>query len=100
MPPSPPSRPDLASTPRPRQGDRIPRPALRRRPRARRPASSPLEEAGEHLPSDTPAPDAAMDAAAVLTAVNQVSSPYRETVVAIDVLGLSYAEGSQALGVP
>jgi RNA polymerase sigma-70 factor (ECF subfamily) len=70
------------------------------RSRARRPASSPLEEAGEHLPSKTPAPDAAMDAAAVLTAVNQVPSPYRETVVAIDVLGLSYAEGSQALGVP
>jgi RNA polymerase sigma-70 factor (ECF subfamily) len=41
-----------------------------------------------------------MDAAAVLEAVNQVPSPYRETVVAIDVLGLSYAEGSTALGVP
>ena len=68
--------------------------------RARRPASAPLEEAGEHLPAETPTPDAVMDAAAVLNAVHQVPSPYRETIIAIDVLGLSYAEGSKALGVP
>ena len=68
--------------------------------RARLPAAAPLEEAGEHVPAETPTPDAAMDAVAVLDAVNQVPSPYRETVVAIDVLGLSYAEGSTALGVP
>ena len=36
----------------------------------------------------------------MLDAVHQLDSPYRETLVAIDVLGLSYAEGSDALGVP
>ena len=39
-------------------------------------------------------------AAPVLDVVHELPSPYRETLVAIDVLGLSYAEGGAALGVP
>ena len=57
-------------------------------------------QVGEHLAAATPSPDKAMDGATVLDAVYQLDSPYRETLVAIDVLGLSYAEGSAALGVP
>jgi len=68
--------------------------------RARRPQAAPLDEAAEHLPATTPSPEATMDGATVLDAVHRLPSPYRETLVAIDVLGLSYAEGSAALGVP
>jgi len=70
------------------------------RTRARRPPPAPLEEVGEHMAAATPSPEAAMDGATVLDAIHAVPSPYRETIVAIDVLGLSYAEGSDALGVP
>ena len=70
------------------------------RSRARRPVPASLEDTGEHLPATTPSPDAVLDGAAVLNVVHELPSPYRETVVAIDVLGLSYAEGSRALGVP
>ena len=70
------------------------------RTRQRRPQPAALDEVGEHLAAATPSPDRAMDGATVLDAVHQLDSPYRETLVAIDVLGLSYAEGSAALGVP
>ena len=70
------------------------------RTRQRRPPPAALDEVGEHLAATTPSPDKAMDGATVLDAVHQLDSPYRETLVAIDVLGLSYAEGSDALGVP
>src|SRR5215208_5126649 len=70
------------------------------RTRQRRPPAAALDEVGEHLAATTPSPDKAMDGATVLDAVHQLDSPYRETLVAIDVLGLSYAEGSEALGVP
>ena len=70
------------------------------RARGRRPPPAPLEEVGEHMAASTPSPDQAMDGATVLDAVYELPSPYRETLVAIDVLGLSYAEGGDALGVP
>ena len=70
------------------------------RTRARRPQPAPLEEVGEHMAASTPSPELAMDGGTVLDAVHALPSPYRETLVAIDVLGLSYAEGSAALGVP
>ena len=34
------------------------------------------------------------------TPSTELDSPYRETLVAVDILGLSYAEASDALGVP
>jgi RNA polymerase sigma-70 factor (ECF subfamily) len=70
------------------------------RTRARRPPPAALDEVGEHMAAATPSPELAMDGATVLDAVHRLPSPYRETLVAIDVLGLSYAEGSDALGVP
>ena len=70
------------------------------RTRARRPQPAALDEVGEHMAADTPSPEAAMDSATVLDAVHELPSPYIETVIAVDVLGLSYAEAGQALGVP
>ncbi len=70
------------------------------RTRARRPQPSPLDASTERLHATVPAPDAVLDGAAVLGVVHELPSPYRETVVAIDVLGLSYAEAGQALDVP
>ena len=45
-------------------------------------------------------PERAAEHREVLDAVARLESPFRETVVAVDVLGLSYAEAAQALGVP
>jgi RNA polymerase sigma-70 factor, ECF subfamily len=72
----------------------------RYRSAARRPASS-LHEADE--PEDPRAglrPERVAEQREVLDAVHALESPFRETVVAVDVLGLSYKEAAQALGVP
>jgi RNA polymerase sigma-70 factor (ECF subfamily) len=70
------------------------------RTRARRPQPAALDEVGEQMAATTPSPEHAMDGATVLDAVHELPSPYRETLVAVDILGLSYAEASDALGVP
>jgi RNA polymerase sigma-70 factor, ECF subfamily len=45
-------------------------------------------------------PDRVAENREVLDAVHELESPFRETVVAVDVLGLSYKEAGRALGVP
>jgi len=45
-------------------------------------------------------PDRAAEHREVLEAVASLDSPFRETVVAVDVLGLSYGEAATALDVP
>ena len=45
-------------------------------------------------------PDEAAEQHEVLAAVHAIESPFREAVVAVDVLGLSYKEAAQALDVP
>jgi len=45
-------------------------------------------------------PDRAVEQREVLDAVHALASPFRETVVAVDVLGLSYKEAGGALDVP
>jgi RNA polymerase sigma-70 factor, ECF subfamily len=60
-----------------------------------------LDEAEE--PEDPRAglrPDRAAEGREVLEAVYAVDSPFRETIVAVDVLGLSYKEAARALSVP
>ena len=67
---------------------------------ARRP-TVPLQEAEE--PEDPRAglrPERAAEHGEVLAAVHALASPFRETVVAVDVLGLSYKEAGRVLGVP
>jgi RNA polymerase sigma-70 factor (ECF subfamily) len=45
-------------------------------------------------------PDCAAEHGEVLATVHELDSPFRETVVAVDVLGLSYKEAAEALGTP
>jgi RNA polymerase sigma-70 factor, ECF subfamily len=72
----------------------------RYRAAARRPATS-LEDAEEpEDPRSGLRPDRAAEGREVLDAVHAIESPFRETVVAVDVLGLSYKEAARALGVP
>jgi RNA polymerase sigma-70 factor, ECF subfamily len=72
----------------------------RYRANARR-QSIPLHEAEE--PEDPRAglrPDRVLEQREVLDAVHALASPFREAVVAVDVLGLSYKEAGRSLGVP
>jgi RNA polymerase sigma-70 factor, ECF subfamily len=71
-----------------------------RRAVARR-ANVPLSEVEE--PADERAglrPETVTEHRGVLETVHALDSPFRETVVAVDVLGLSYKEAGRALGVP
>jgi len=72
----------------------------RHRATARRQMSS-LHDSEE--PEDTRAglrPDRALEQREVLDEVHALASPFREAVVAVDVLGLSYKEAGRALDVP
>lgn len=72
----------------------------RHRAAARRQAT-PLDDAEEpEDPRTTLRPERAFEQSEVLEAVHALASPFRETVVAVDVLGLSYKEAGSALGVP
>jgi RNA polymerase sigma-70 factor (ECF subfamily) len=72
----------------------------RHRAAARRPTSA-LEETEEPAdPRSGMRPDRALEHREVLDAVHALASPFRETVVAVDVLGLAYKEAGRALGVP
>jgi RNA polymerase sigma-70 factor, ECF subfamily len=63
--------------------------------------TSALDEAEEpEDPRSGRRPDRALEQREVLDAVYALAPPFRETVVAVDVLGLSYREAGQALGVP
>jgi RNA polymerase sigma-70 factor (ECF subfamily) len=68
---------------------------------ATRRQTSSLEEAEEpEDPRSGLRPDRAAEGREVLDAVHAIESPFREVVVAVDVLGLSYKEAARALGVP
>ena len=72
----------------------------RYRAAARRQTTS-LDDADEpEDPRSGLRPDRAAEGREVLEAVHTIESPFRETVVAVDVLGLSYKEASRALDVP
>jgi RNA polymerase sigma-70 factor (ECF subfamily) len=72
----------------------------RYRAAARRQTSA-LDESGElEDPRAGLAPERAIEHREVLDAVHALNSPFRETVVAVDVLGLSYKEAGQALRTP
>jgi RNA polymerase sigma-70 factor (ECF subfamily) len=72
-----------------------------RRAVARRQATIGLSEVAEHAdPRSGMRPDRLAADREVLDVVHALPSPFRETVVAVDVLGLSYREAAQALDVP
>jgi RNA polymerase sigma-70 factor (ECF subfamily) len=64
-----------------------------------------VTDPGSQPPEDLPArsshddPQAALEATEVLEALAKLPEPYRETLAAVDVAGLSYAEAARALGV-
>jgi len=66
----------------------------------RRPATVGFDESVDFVidPGADPSTSVA-DVQAVYTAVHELSPPLRETIVAVDVLGLSYKEAAQALRV-
>ena len=72
----------------------------RHRATARRQTSA-LEDVEEpEDPRSGLRPDRALEQREVLDAVAALASPFRETVVAVDVLGLSYKEAGRALDAP
>jgi RNA polymerase sigma-70 factor (ECF subfamily) len=81
-------------------------PALRntlvsqRRAESRRPQTEPLLEdlALGARPSDDPAE--AAESRHVFAAIHELPAEFRDALVAVDVVGLSYREAAQALGVP
>jgi len=73
----------------------------RMRTLARRGAGLPLDELPEPADRrDSLRPERALEHQEVLRAVHALPSPFRETVVAVDVVGLSYKEAAEALNVP
>ncbi len=65
---------------------------------ARRPRDSPLEEHEELVEGrQIGQPAAAAETAEVIAAVAALPEPYRETVAAVDLAGLSYKEAARAL---
>lgn len=71
-----------------------------RRAAARRPRTTPIAEGVE--PADarpTTRPDAAVEAQEVFTAIAALSPDFRDALVAVDLVGLSYAEAGDMLGV-
>ena len=72
-----------------------------RRTAARRQQTVGLTEIAESVdPRAGLRPDRLVADREVLDAVHELASPFRETVVAVDVLGLSYKEAATALDVP
>jgi len=72
-----------------------------RKERTRREATAEGVENAEELAATTPVgdPERSFEASEVLEALAELAEPYRETVAAVDVAGLSYAEAAKALGV-
>ena len=72
-----------------------------RRAAARRPREEPLPDTLDLLAdASAPAPDARLDSQALYGAIAQLPEAFRDALIAIDVVGLSYREAGDALGVP
>jgi RNA polymerase sigma-70 factor (ECF subfamily) len=71
-----------------------------RRTAARRPAivSTPIEDLQLGGHNANVQPEDALAASELLTAVSGLEEPFRLALVAVDILGLSYAEAARALG--
>jgi RNA polymerase sigma-70 factor (ECF subfamily) len=72
------------------------------RTRARRPRTAALEDAAEQrlaAPAAT-GPHAIVEARAVFAAIAALPDDQRDVIAAVDVVGLSYAEAAETLGVP
>jgi RNA polymerase sigma-70 factor (ECF subfamily) len=67
------------------------------RVQARQPTDSHGMEALEFVPAREADPDVAMQARAAYAAIGGLTEPLRETIVAVDIVGLSYKEAARAL---
>lgn len=72
----------------------------RRRTETRRPQTTPLvdEPAVEARSGDDPAD--AVERRQVYSAIHELPEEFRDALVAVDIVGLSYGEAARALGVP
>jgi len=71
-----------------------------RRAAARRPQTAPLPETGDLLPDPrAPAPEAFIETAELYRAVSELPDDFRDALIAIDVVGLSYREAARWLKV-
>ena len=71
------------------------------RKRARRPRTAPITDTEHRLAAPASrSPAAMLEAKEVFAIIAGLPEDYRDTVVAVDVAGLSYAEASAALRVP
>jgi RNA polymerase sigma-70 factor (ECF subfamily) len=72
-----------------------------RQERVRREVTDPGSQPPEDLPAQSSRddPQASLEATEVLETLAALPEPYRETLAAVDVAGLSYAEAARALGV-
>jgi RNA polymerase sigma-70 factor, ECF subfamily len=59
-----------------------------------------MPEGAEPADPRAPAPQLAAEVNEILGAVSELPEDFRLTIVAIDILGLSYAEAAKALDVP
>jgi RNA polymerase sigma-70 factor (ECF subfamily) len=72
----------------------------RLRAAARRPRADGLPDELERVEDPSaPAPEAALDAAELYALIAELPDPFRETLVAVDIVGLSYREAARALRV-
>jgi RNA polymerase sigma-70 factor (ECF subfamily) len=72
-----------------------------RRAASRRPLAEPLEKAGDPVDERTGGrPEEAADARLVYGAIAELRHEYRDVLVAVDVVGLTYREAAKALGLP
>jgi RNA polymerase sigma-70 factor (ECF subfamily) len=71
-----------------------------RRAAARRPHEEPLPDTLDLLAdASSPAPDARLESQALYAAIAELPDMFRDTLIAVDVVGLSYREAGDALGV-
>ena len=72
-----------------------------RRAAARRPREEPLPDTLDLMAdSSAPAPEAHLDSRALYAAISDLPEGFRDALIAIDVVGLSYREAADALRVP
>ena len=70
-----------------------------RRTAARRPVAAPIDEAFEAPdPSSATRPEEAASAREVFAMIAGLDEPFRDALVAVDVVGLSYGEAAELLG--
>jgi RNA polymerase sigma-70 factor, ECF subfamily len=69
----------------------------RHRAASARPQEVPLEDRAE-LRDERWRPEAALEVRALFTAISELPPEFRDVLVAVDVLGLSYAEAGRAVG--